>query len=101
MPRPQIKQTVRILLENHPLLREDANYLISHIWRHQAAELGITASEDIFTAMCNKTIWNAESIRRSRRKVIQENPHLAPTADIEERNRMIEAIMRRNRGELE
>jgi len=100
MPRPRIKDTVKVLLENHPVLREDANYLISHIWRHQARELGITASEDIFTAMCNKSIWNAESIRRSRRKVIEENPNLRPTADVEERNRILEAIMRRNRGEL-
>jgi len=97
--RPKIKQTVRILLENYPLLREDANYLISHIWKQQAQELGITASEDIFRAMCNKSIWNGESIRRSRRKVIEENPHLKPSEQVQDMNNIYENILRQNRGD--
>ena len=100
MPRPRIKDTVKVLLENHPILREDANYLISHIWRYQARELNISASEDIFRAMCDKSIWNAESFRRSRRKVIEQNPHLKPTERTAEQNIVLEQIMRQNRGEI-
>jgi hypothetical protein len=98
--RGEIKNTVILLLTNHPHLREDANSLITHIWRHQARGQFITNAEDIFTAISNKSLWNAESIRRTRRKVIADYPHLAPTDETQERNRVLEQTIRVKQGEL-
>lgn len=98
--RGEIKETIKVLLENKPNLREDVNYLISHIWRHQAKELGITASEDIFRCMCDKTLWNAETIRRTRRILVRENPRLGPSPVVQQQNMAYEQIIRQNGGEM-
>lgn len=98
--RGEIKETIKVLLENKPNLREDVNYLISHIWRQQAKALKITASEDIFRCMCDKTLWNAETIRRTRRLIVAENPSLGPSPIVQQENMVYEQIIRQNRGEM-
>lgn len=102
MARPRIKYNkIYDVLSENPELREDVNFLITHIWKEQSAELNLRTKEDIFDAMCNKRVWNAATITRTRRLVVNDFPELLPSLEKQERDRQLEILIRLNGGTLE
>lgn len=65
-----VKDKVIKLLTEYPHLREDDNKLIANIW-HQECK-----GNNVLQLYAENKLTNAESIRRSRQKIQQENPHL-------------------------
>ena len=100
MARRVIKNEVRLILESHPELREDPNQLIAYMWKQEILDKGILTIQDVLDCLAKKRITNPETIRRSRRKVIEDNPHLRPSEAQQELNNIYESILRANRGEF-
>lgn len=94
------KEMVHLLLESDPRLREEKKYMVVAIWKLQCQELGITDLDGLFTAVEEGQLRNPETIRRSVNKVMESNPHLRPTEDIQQRNWVLEQQLRQNGGEL-
>lgn len=91
-------QPIKEMMEEHPILRENPNFLISYIWERQCLELGITTSNGLLSAIVNKLVWNPETIRRTRRKVIEAHPELSPSRATQDLHAMYEALIRSNGG---
>jgi len=69
----KIADRVYKLLLNYPHLRNDDNKLIANIWHQDSTKIG---SSNILELYANKKLTNAESIRRSRQKLQEENSEL-------------------------
>ena len=68
---------VRALLIEKPWLRNNDNMLLVHIWESELKEKGFGYQNDMFLSLYGKgELSNAESIRRCRQKLQQENPEL-------------------------
>ena len=69
------KKLVIDLLNQFPHLRDDDNKLIATIWKRELKTKAITAL-DFLQLYANKSLTNAESIRRCRQKVQELMPEL-------------------------
>lgn len=94
------KEIVHQLLELDPRLREEKKYMVVAVWKLQCQELGITDLDGLFDAVEQGHLRNPETIRRSVNKVMEENPNLRPSEEIQERNWVLEQTLRQNGGEL-
>lgn len=77
----KISKAVEKVLEAEPRARDNDNLLISYIWAKQAESGGMdihknTIADFLNTFSKTSTFSNAESIRRSRQKLQEENPNL-------------------------
>ncbi len=70
----KIKDKVQRLLENYPHLRDSDEKLTANIWLSETPK-DATAFE-VLQMYAEKKLTNAESIRRSRAKLQEENPEL-------------------------
>jgi len=95
-----IKKEVKMILENNPDLREEPNKLIAYMWGMEVRERNILTITDLLNSLVNKGLTNPETIRRSRRKVVEEYPELGPSSEQQSINNIYEQILRRNRGEF-
>src|SRR6187549_1686175 len=80
-----IKHRVKSLLKAHPHLRDSDNKLIANIWYKDLVDMGlkpasITAMNFLFF-YGDKQLTNAETIRRVRQKIQEENPELRGTVN--------------------
>ena len=89
-----VKDRVKALLVSYPHLRDNDNKLIATIWKQDLRNMGINL--DIATynflqlyALCE--LSNAETIRRVRQKIQEENPDLRGTVN-EARQKEGEAV---------
>jgi len=102
MARKRVKyDAIKSLLTDLPHLREDVNFLLTHIWLKQAKENNLETISDFINAINNKTLWNADTIRRTRRLVIVDNPELKPSPEVQELHQHYEAVIRANGGTME
>ena len=81
----KIKDRVKALLVKHPHLRDSDNRLIATIWKYDLTKMnmsvwGITAINFLELYSKNK-LTNAETIRRVRQKLQEENPELRGTVN--------------------
>lgn len=69
---------VESLLQSKPHLKDNDNLLLANIWASEVEEMGIDpAKVSVFLALYGLGyLSNAESIRRCRQKLQQENPEL-------------------------
>ncbi len=68
---------VRALLIEKPWLRDNDNMLLANIWDSELKEKKVGNQSDMFLALYGMgKLSNAESIRRCRQKLQQENPEL-------------------------
>ena len=68
---------VRTLLIEKPWLRNNDNMLLAYIWESELKEKKVGTQDDMFLAKYGMgKLSNAESIRRCRQKLQQENPEL-------------------------
>jgi len=81
----QVKDRVKALLEKHPHLRDSDNKLIATIWKFDLLKIGIRprlANAEYFLELYSKEkLTNAETIRRVRQKIQEENPDLRGTVN--------------------
>ncbi len=80
-----VKDRVKALLVKHPHLRDSDNKLIATIWQGDLLKTGllyksITAHDFLVFYSCGK-LTNAETIRRVRQKLQEENPDLRGTVN--------------------
>lgn len=80
-----IKDRVKALLEKYPHLRNSDNRLIANIWNQDLLKMGLN-KENIrankFLALyAESKLTNAETIRRVRQKLQEENPDLRGTVN--------------------
>ena len=80
-----VKDRVKALLEKHPHLRDSDNRLIATIWNNDVRKISLRSSEisalyflDLYS---HGKITNAETIRRVRQKIQEENPELRGTVN--------------------
>lgn len=71
---PLIKDKIIYLLENHPHLRSNDKKLLANIWYNEAPE--DISTKEFLKLLADGKLTNAESIRRCRQKVQEQNPHL-------------------------
>jgi len=80
-----IKDRVMQLLEQHPHLRNSDNKLIATIWKQDILNLGFTSkgitANDFLKMYATDQVSNAETIRRVRQKIQEENPQLRGTVN--------------------
>ena len=81
----QVRDRVKALLEKHPHLRDSDNKLIANIWVSDLIKMGLSCGDmpafyflNLY-AECKLT--NAETIRRVRQKIQEENPDLRGTVN--------------------
>ena len=76
----KMKDRVIKLLRENPHTRSNDEALTSNIWYQDLLKIGVTAENvsayDLLKHLSQKKLTNAESIRRSRQKIQQENPEL-------------------------
>ena len=80
-----VKDRVKALLEKHPHLRDSDNKLIATIWKQDLYNMalnpdGIAATNFLFF-YADGQLSNAETIRRVRQKLQEENPDLRGTVN--------------------
>lgn len=79
-----IKDKVTALLTKHPHLRDSDNKLIATIWKYDLMNLGLppneTSAQALLTLYSQEKITNAETIRRVRQKIQEEDPTLRGTS---------------------
>lgn len=79
-----VKDRVKYLLAAWPHLRNNDNKLIANIWNQDLLKMGhnnATLSASNFLALyATGQLSNAETIRRVRQKIQEENPELRGTA---------------------
>jgi hypothetical protein len=76
----QVKDRVKSLLEKYPHLRDSDNKLIATIWKYDLLNMNthseeITGGQFLFLYAQNQ-LSNAETIRRVRQKIQEENHEL-------------------------
>ena len=80
-----VKDRVKALLVTYPHLRDSDNKLIATIWRSELFHKGVRAkgitAEDFLFIYSEGKISNAETIRRVRQKLQEENPDLRGTVN--------------------
>jgi CMP-N-acetylneuraminic acid synthetase len=81
----KIKDRVKALLVKHPHLRDSDNRLIANIWNQDLLLMGlnkenITGNKFLVLYATNE-LTNAETIRRVRQKIQEENPDLRGTVN--------------------
>ena len=80
-----VKDRVKALLVKHPHLRNSDNKLIANIWHNDLFKLGfypIDTQASIFLGLyADGKLTNAETIRRVRLKLQEENPELRGTVN--------------------
>jgi hypothetical protein len=79
-----IKDRVKALLEKYPHLRDNDNKLIATIWKQDLKNMGINldiATYNFLQLYALGELTNAETIRRVRQKIQEENPELRGTVD--------------------
>ncbi len=91
----KIKDRVKALLVKHPHLRDSDNKLIATIWKIDLRNMdlnifGIPASDFLYFYSEGR-LTNAETIRRVRQKIQEENPELRGTVN-EARQEQGEAV---------
>lgn len=96
----KIKYKVEELLNEYPILRESRRYIQARLWQEQALEQGLENVEDFLRAYANGDIANAESIRRSAAKIQGEKPELKPSKITEDKNELLNQIIRSKKGDL-
>lgn len=80
----QVKDRVKALLEKHPHLRDSDNKLIATIWKIDLNKIGLgseTTANHFLLLYADKQLSNAETIRRVRQKLQEENPDLRGTVN--------------------
>ncbi len=80
-----VKDRVKALLEKHPHLRDSDNRLIATIWKfdlyHRDLIVDETTAIQFLDLYARKQLTNAETIRRVRQKIQEENPELRGTVN--------------------
>jgi hypothetical protein len=76
--KKEIKQKVRSILELVPSTRDNDSELISIFWEQELGHEMINLSAERFLNMFahSNVLTNAESIRRNRQKIQEQNEHL-------------------------
>ena len=76
--KKEIKQKVRSILELVPSTRDNDNELISTYWENELGHEIINLSAEIFLKIyaTSNVLTSAESIRRNRQKIQEQNEHL-------------------------
>jgi len=91
----KIKDRVKALLVKHPHLRDNDNKLIASIWHYDLLRMGIKTTSisaaGFLLYYADKQLTNAESIRRVRQKLQEENSDLRGTVN-EARQKEGEAV---------
>ena len=81
----KIKDRVKALLVKHPHLRDSDNKLIATIWKMDLLNHGVDSKETTAYYFLNlyaqQALTNAETIRRVRQKLQEENPELRGTVN--------------------
>jgi hypothetical protein len=81
----KIKDRVKALLEKHPHLRDSDNRLIANMWNQDLLNMKIDPFQMVAMAFLNlyskQLLTNAETIRRVRQKIQEENPELRGTVN--------------------
>ena len=76
----QVKDRVKSLLEKYPHLRDSDNKLIANIWNQDLLKMGLRPKDisgnSLLTYYSTDKLTNAETIRRVRQKIQEENPEL-------------------------
>lgn len=80
-----VKDRVKALLEKHPHLRDSDNKLIATVWKFDLLNLNWDVknmSANTFLMLYSESkLTNAETIRRVRQKLQEENPDLRGTVN--------------------
>ncbi len=80
-----IKDRVKALLVKHPHLRDSDCKLIANIWNQDLLKMGINPLERtanfLLSLYSQERLTNAETIRRVRQKIQEENPELRGTVN--------------------
>ncbi len=80
-----IKDRVKALLVKHPHLRDSDNKLIATIWKFDLYNLDLIVDEvtaiEFLKFYSQQRLTNAETIRRVRQKIQEENPELRGTVN--------------------
>ena len=80
-----VKDRVKALLVKHPHLRDSDNKLIANIWNQDLLKMGINpldrTANFLLSLYSQSRLTNAESIRRVRQKLQEENPQLRGTVN--------------------
>ena len=76
--KKEIKQKVRSILELVPSTRDNDNELISTYWENELGHEIINMSAETFLKIyaTSNVLTSAESIRRNRQKIQEQNEHL-------------------------
>ena len=76
--KKEIKQKVRSILELVPSTRDNDNELISTYWENELGHEIINLSAETFLKIyaTSNVLTSAESIRRNRQKIQEQNEHL-------------------------
>lgn len=81
----QVKDRVKALLKLHPHLRDSDNKLIATIWHYEILNKGLNTKDltanGFLSLYSNQQLTNAETIRRVRQKIQEENPDLRGTVN--------------------
>ena len=80
-----VKDRVKALLEKHPHLRDSDNKLIATIWKYdllqQCLPIENITAYNFLELYSKEKLTNAETIRRVRQKIQEENPDLRGTVN--------------------
>lgn len=95
-----IKERITKMLIDSPNLRSNKKFVIGKIWKEECDYKGITTIDEFISAMALGQLTNPETIRRQILKIREEYPELRPTPEEMEQNRVLEGILRQNRGEF-
>ena len=97
---PTIKDRAKAVMEAKPSTREKKTRVIANMWFNELTELNITPDMEVLNAMAEGKLSSPETIRRSICKIWEDNPHLRPSEETQEKNRELEQQLRRGRGEI-
>jgi len=90
-----VKDRVKALLVRHPHLRNSDNKLIATIWQSDLIKMGLVSMDitayEFLKLYSFEELSNAETIRRVRQKIQEENPELRGTVN-EARQKEGEAV---------
>ena len=80
-----VKDRVKALLEKHPHLRDSDNKLIATVWKYDVIKMDLShyriSGYDFLVLYAENKLTNAETIRRVRQKIQEENPDLRGTVN--------------------
>jgi hypothetical protein len=80
-----VKDRVKALLSDYPHLRDSDNKLIANIWAQDLKKMGLgsvdTRAFYFLSLYADGLLTNAETIRRVRQKIQEENPELRGTVN--------------------